>query len=139
MSRCVTARIIPGPSDDTTTVMLRFESGATGLLFCSVATATNFAFTLYGSRGLAEISKPTLQSRALRADLRHAADRRGDRAAREITEHPAFDMLKAEMVAFAHAIRDRTPYPVPISDVLHGMAVFLAVVRPSRRLRAGAW
>src|SRR5512132_312052 len=38
--RCVTARNIPGPSDDTTTVMLRFESGATGLIFCSVATAT---------------------------------------------------------------------------------------------------
>ena len=42
--------------------MLRFESGATGLIFCSVATATNFAFTLYGSKGLAEIIKPNLQS-----------------------------------------------------------------------------
>src|SRR5215470_16376126 len=40
--RCVTARTIPGPSDDTTTVMLRFEGGATGLIFGSVATATNF-------------------------------------------------------------------------------------------------
>src|SRR5712692_4604908 len=59
--RCVTARNIPGPSDDTTTVMLSFESGATGLIFCSVATATNFSFTLYGSRGLAEISKPDLR------------------------------------------------------------------------------
>ena len=37
--RCVTARTIPGPSDDTTTVMLRFEGGATGLIFGSVATA----------------------------------------------------------------------------------------------------
>src|SRR5262249_60110258 len=54
--RCVTARTIPGPSDDTTTVMLRFESGATGLIFCSVATATNFSFTLYRSTGLAAIS-----------------------------------------------------------------------------------
>ena len=97
--RCVTARVFPGPSDDTTTVMLRFESGATGLLFCSVATATNFCFTLYGSKGLAEISKPTLQSfrfvptsdtpptgqvtappdqTAEHPDLRHAA-RRDDR------------------------------------------------------------
>src|SRR5713101_8624542 len=60
--RCVTAPTISGPSEDTTTtVMLRFESGATGLIFCSVATATNFCFTLYGSRGLAEISKPNLQ------------------------------------------------------------------------------
>ena len=40
--QCATARYIEGPSDDTTTVMLRFECGATGLIFCSVATATNF-------------------------------------------------------------------------------------------------
>ena len=59
---CATARYVPGPSDDTTTVMLRFESGATGAIFCSVATATNFSFTLYGSKGLAEISRPNLQT-----------------------------------------------------------------------------
>src|SRR5262245_29077157 len=44
--RCVTARTIPGPSDDTTTVMLRFDGGATGLIFGSVAIATNFSFAL---------------------------------------------------------------------------------------------
>src|SRR2546423_1494632 len=60
--RCVTGRTMPGPSDDTTTVMLRFHSGATGLIFCSVATSTNFSFTLYGSKGMAEISKPNLQT-----------------------------------------------------------------------------
>ena len=60
--RCVTARVIPGPSDDTTSVLLNFASGASGLIFCSVATATNFNFTLYGSKGLAEISKPDLHS-----------------------------------------------------------------------------
>ena len=53
--RAVTARHYPGHSDDTTTLMLQFESGASGLIFCSVATATNFAFTLYGTAGLAEI------------------------------------------------------------------------------------
>jgi predicted dehydrogenase len=58
--RCVTARNYPGPSDDTTTVMLRFHSGATGLLFCSVATATNFELTTYGTKGLVEISRPDL-------------------------------------------------------------------------------
>ena len=40
--------------------MLRFSSGATGLIFCSVATATNFEFTLYGSNGLAENSRPDM-------------------------------------------------------------------------------
>jgi len=130
--RCVTARTIPGPSDDTTTVMLRFESGATGLIFCSVATATNFSFTLYGSKGLAEISRPNLQ--ALRFVSTSDAPPTGAVLAPpdERHEHAGFDMLSAELIAFARAIRERKPYPVPIEDVLHGMSVFDALVQAAR-------
>ncbi len=130
--RCVTARTIPGPSDDTTTVMLRFESGATGLIFCSVATATNFSFTLYGSKGLAEISRPNLQ--ALRFVSTSDAPPTGAVLAPpdERHEHAGFDMLSAELTAFARAIRERKPYPVPIEDVLHGMSVFDALVQAAR-------
>ena len=130
--RCVTARTIPGPSDDTTTVMLRFESGATGLIFCSVATATNFSFTLYGSKGLAEISRPNLQ--ALRFVSTSDAPPTGAVLAPpdERHEHAGFDMLSAELIAFARAIRERKPYPVPIEDVLHGMSVFDAIVQAAR-------
>ena len=130
--RCVTARTIPGPSDDTTTVMLRFESGATGLIFCSVATATNFSFTLYGSKGLAEISRPNLE--ALRFVSTSDAPPTGAVLAPpdERHEHAGFDMLSAELTAFARAIRERKPYPVPIEDVLHGMSVFDAIVQADR-------
>jgi len=130
--RCVTARTIPGPSDDTTTVMLRFESGATGLIFCSVATATNFSFTLYGSKGLAEISRPNLE--ALRFVSTSDAPPTGAVLAPpdERHEHAGFDMLSAELTAFARAIRERKPYPVPIEDVLHGMSVFDALVQAAR-------
>ena len=79
---CTTGRYIPGPSDDTTSIMLRFENGATGLLFCSVATATTLSFTLFGSKGLAEVSRPNLSRLPLRADLDGRADRPGHRAAR---------------------------------------------------------
>src|SRR5437764_4666299 len=130
--RCVTARAIPGSCDDTTTVMLRFASGATGLIFCSVATATNFSFTLYGSKGLAEISKPNLE--ALRFVSTSDAPPTGAVLAPpdERHEHAGFDMLSAELTAFARAIRERKPYPVPIEDVLHGMSVFDALVQAAR-------
>jgi predicted dehydrogenase len=131
--RCVTARAYPGPADDTTTIMLRFESGATGLIFCSVATATNFALSVYGSRGLAEISRPDL-SRFRFAPVATAAPTGLVPAPRdEILQFPDFDILHAEMTAFARAIRDGKPYPVPIEDVLHGMAVFDAVVLSAKR------
>jgi predicted dehydrogenase len=130
--RCVTARNIPGPSDDTTTVMLRFDGGATGLIFCSVATATNFSFTLYGSKGLAEISKPNLQT--LRFVPTSQLPPTGPVSAPpdEIIEHPGFDMLNAELTEFARAIRERRPYPVKIDEILHGMSVFDAVVRAAQ-------
>src|SRR5438128_3604528 len=111
--RCVTARTIPGPSDDTTTVMLRFESGATGLIFCSVATATSFSFTLYGSKGLAEISRPNLQTLRFVPTSKQAPTGPVTAPPDEISEHPGFNMLNAELTEFARAIRERRSYPVP--------------------------
>ena len=127
--RCLTARYVPGPSDDTTTVMLNFESGATGLIFCSVATATNFSFTLYGSKGLAEISKPNLQTFRFVPTSTQAPTGPVTAPPGEIGEHPKFDMLNAELTQFARAIREKRPYPVPVEEVLHGMSVFDAIVR----------
>ena len=50
----------------------------------------------------------------------------------EIFEHSGFDMLRAELTAFAQAVRDGKPYPVPLEDVLHGMAVFDALVESAK-------
>ena len=130
--RCVTARHVPGHSDDTTTVMLHFESGATGLIFCSVATATNFCFTLYGSKGLAEISKPNLQAFRFVPTSSHAPVGPVTAPPDETSEHKGFDMLNAQLTAFARSIRDKTPYPMPIEDVLHGVSVFDAIVEAAR-------
>jgi predicted dehydrogenase len=130
--RCVTARIIPGPSDDTTTVMLRFESGASGLIFCSVATATHFSFTLYGSKGLAEISKPNLQTLRFVPTSEQAPTGPVTAPPDEISEYSDFNMLNAELIEFARAIRERRPYPVAIDEVLHGMSVFDAIVQAAR-------
>src|SRR5215470_1261056 len=127
--RCVIARHVPGHSDDTTTVMLNFESGATGLIFCSVATATNFSFTLYGSKGLAEISKPNLQMFRFVPTSAHAPTGPVTAPSDQTSEHSGFDMLNAELTEFARCIHEKKPYPVPIDDVLHGMSVFNAIVR----------
>ncbi len=51
----------------------------------------------------------------------------------EILEFSGFDMLHAQMTAFARTIRDGNSYPVPIADVLHGMAVFEAIVESAKR------
>ena len=129
---CTTGRYIPGPSDDTTNVMLRFKSGATGLLFCSVATATTLSFTLFGTRGLAEFSRPNLMRFRFVPISTVAPTGPVTAPPDEIIETPSFDALNAELVAFAQSIERKTPHPVPIGQVLHGMAVFDAVVRSAR-------
>jgi predicted dehydrogenase len=124
-----TGRYVGGPSDDTTNVMLRFKSGATGLLFCSVATATTLSFTLFGTKGLAEFSKPNLARFRFVPVSTVAPTGPVTAPPDEIIETPAFDMLNAELVEFALCIEQKRPYPIVIDQVLHGMAVFDAVVR----------
>jgi len=135
---CTTGRYLAGSSDDTTTIMLRFENGATGTVFCSVATATNFRFTLYGSKGLAEISLANLQRFRFVPSSDVAPTGPVTAPPDQIVEHPDFDMLHAELTEFARCIEQRKPYPVPLDEVLHGMAVFDAVVRSANTGRIEA-
>jgi predicted dehydrogenase len=126
---CATKLYGAGPADDTTTILMRFASGVTGTIFCSVATATNFSFTVYGTKGLAEVSRPNLQRFRFVPGSEHAPTGPVTAPPDEIMEHPKFDMLNAELTTFARSIRERTTYPVGLDDVLHGMSVFDAVVR----------
>ena len=114
-------------------IMLRFESGATGLLFCSVATATTLSFTLFGSKGLAEFSRPNLGALPLRADLDRGADRPGHRAAGRDHREPGVRHAQRRAGRIRPLHRGTSgPIPSPIDQVLHGMAVFDAVVRSAK-------
>lgn len=127
--QCITARHGEGPGDDTTAVLLRFDRGVTGTIFCSVATPTNFTFSTYGSLCMAEISGAALERVRLVPVPQHAPTGLVAAPPDQIIEHAGFDMLRAELLEFAHCIRDKRAYPVDLEDVLHGMAVFDACVR----------
>jgi predicted dehydrogenase len=130
--QCVTGVHGEGPADDTTTVLMRFASGATGTIFCSVATATNFSFAAYGSRGLAEVRGAALQQFRFVPMSQQAPTGPVLAPPDETIDHSGFNMLRAELVEFARAIRDKRPYAVGIDDVLHGMAVFDACVQSAK-------
>src|SRR5262249_18165438 len=109
-----------------------FASTAPGTIFCSVATATNFSFSVYGTKGLAEISGAGLQKFRFVPCSDTAPTGQITAPPDEVIEHAGVDVLNTELLAFARAIRERTPYPIPIDDILHGMAVFDAVVKSPR-------
>ena len=127
--QCVTGLHGDGPADDTTTVLMRFAGGATGTIFCSVATATNFTFSAYGSLGLAEVRGAALQQFRFVPMSQQAPTGPVQAPPDQLVDHSGFNMLRAELVEFARSIRDKRPYPVGIDDVLHGMAVFDACVQ----------
>jgi predicted dehydrogenase len=130
--QCVTGVRGGGPADDTTTILLRFVGGATGTIFCSVATATNFSFSAYGSLGLAEVRGAALQQFRFVPMSQQAPTGPVVAPPDQLVDHSGFNMLRAELIEFARAIRDKRPYPVSIDDVLHGMAVFDACVQSAK-------
>jgi predicted dehydrogenase len=113
-------------SDDTTDILLTFENGATGHIFCSVAATPNYRMAVYGTKAFAEIVGHPMQVFRLLPALDHAQIRTGDP---EVTETAGCNMLTAELEAFAASISNRTPFPTPLADILHGVEVFEAVLR----------
>ena len=90
------------------------------------------SFTVFGTKGLAEISRPNLQRFRFTPISTVAPTGPVTAPPDEIIESPAFDMLNAELVEFARCIEQKRPYQIAIEQVLHGMAVFDAVVRSGK-------
>ena len=122
-----------GPhGDDTTSLILNFENGVTGLAFCSIAATRNFRLAVYGARGFAEVLTPTMDLfRFIPAVEGRASHLARIPDAEEIVT-PGFNSTTAELVQFARCVLERKPYPVPLDEVLHGVCVFDAAVESAR-------
>jgi len=100
---------------DTTATLLRFASGASGLLTAIGATATYERTTVFGSKGWAEI--------------RHGEEFTFQPIGGEsITVNcPDSGSEKAELEAFAAAVTGERPFPVSMDDAVHSVAVLEAI------------
>lgn len=128
---CIATRRAAPLVDDTTAVLVKFESGLSGVFFCSFVTVPHYRLAVYGSNGLAEVLKPTQEEfRFLPLTDPKAGHLAIARPESMLT--PDFDTLRAELEAFAVAIRDRKPYPIRSDEILHGVEVFEAVAASAR-------
>jgi len=118
--------------DDTTSVMLRLANGVTGIIAASLSTAAHYRFTVYGSKGLAEIDSPSLDEFRFRSAPAKPPSGQPIAEAPEVIRTPGFDTVHAELIAFAKSVSDGTPYPIPVTDILHGAQVFEAVVESAQ-------
>jgi predicted dehydrogenase len=108
------------PIADATVTLLRFASGASGLLTAIGATATYERTTVFGSKGWAEI--------------RHGEEFTFQPIGDDATtmNYPDFEPEKAELEAFAAAVAGERPFPVTVDDAVHSVAVLEAIDRAAR-------
>jgi predicted dehydrogenase len=111
-------------ADDTTDVLLRFANGASGHIFCSTAATPHYRMAVYGTAGFAEIIGH--QMTIFRLIPAGGGNVHGA-APEEVTETLGFNMLTAELEAFAGAIAAGRPFSTPLDQIMHGVAVFEAV------------
>lgn len=124
---CIATRRSAPQIEDTTSILLRFANGATGMIMSCLATAVTYRFAVFGSKGLAEITKPTLEDFRFQPIPENVGGGKP-----ESISKPGFDTLQAELAAFADAARGGKPYPIPLDEILHGVKAFEAVVKSSK-------
>jgi predicted dehydrogenase len=126
---CVNTRRGAPLVDDTTSVIATHKNGVTSSLLCSQASAGDYRFAVYGTRGLAETERNLDAFR-----FTPAPDKPGQPPSSqpEVIEHKGINPVKVGLEAFAEAIQDETPFPITAEEIVHGVAVFEAVVKSAQ-------
>jgi predicted dehydrogenase len=119
-------------ADDTTSMLFRFASGATGYLGTVIATAETWRLQIFGSKGWLEVGDVehlhTWSMKAAFIDPAHIARK----AAPQVLTFPETSTERAELERFAQAALARRPIAVPGGDEVHNVAVLEAIVRSAR-------
>ena len=120
--RAVSRRqILTTEADDTTTLLLDFDNGASGTLSTLTITPRHWRVSLFGTSGRIEMNGYR-QLDITRADGK-----------REILDFPEEDMERAELEAFALSAIGKEPFPLPIEHAVHNAAVLEAVINSAAR------
>jgi predicted dehydrogenase len=108
----------PGPPPlDTAVMTLDFANGVTGTLATVRATPFYWRVHVFGTKGSAEV----LDERTMILRKSGGEPQR--------MEFPKIDVLRAELDAFADAIEQRRPFPVPEAEVLATLSTFEAALQ----------
>jgi predicted dehydrogenase len=105
------------PPIDTAFMTLDFVNGVTGTLATVRATPLYWRVHVFGTQGSAEVlDELTMVVRKTDGELQRMT-------------YPAIDVLRAELNAFADAIENKAPFPVPEADVLTTLSAFEAALQ----------
>jgi predicted dehydrogenase len=119
-------------ADDTTSMLFRFKTGATGYLGTVIATAETWRMQVFGSKGWVEMGAVEhLHTWEMKASFIDPADVVRKRQPETLT-FPKTSTERAELEHFAEAAMARRPIALPGGDEVHNVAVLEAIVRSAR-------
>ncbi len=124
--------------DDTTSMLLRFRSGATGYLGTVIATAETWRLQVFGSKGWVEVGDvehlTTWQMRVCFVDPANITRKQRP----QVVEFLTTSTERAELEHFARAAARREPLAVVGGDEAHNAAVLEAILRSAQAGHARA-
>ena len=97
--------------------------------YCTLASAASYCIAVFGKNGIAETARPSLDTfrfMPVAAGGPHAT------AQPQVIENKGVNLVKAVMEAFAAAVRGEAQYPVTYDQIIHGVAVFEAIVQSAK-------
>ncbi|MES2711572.1 MAG: Gfo/Idh/MocA family oxidoreductase [Pseudomonadota bacterium] len=114
--------------DDTTSMLLRFVSGATGTLSTVIATAETWRLQVFGSEAWVEVGDvehlTTWELRLCRIDRANI----GAKQRPEVIRFPQTGTERAELEHFAARAAARQPLALPGGDAVHNAALLDAIM-----------
>ncbi len=126
-------RAVTIDADDTTSMLFRMKNGMSGYLSTMTATAGSFRFQVYGSEGWVRLNGMThvagASSEERRSRLFGECTYQPVKGESETWQAEAYDLSNAALVAFARAAAGGPAFPIPLADMIHGVAVTDAVIR----------
>ena len=120
-------------ADDTTSMLFRFASGATGYLGTVIATAETWRMQVFGANGWAQVGDvehlPTWELNTCFIDRANITVKQRPLAAR----YEGLSTERAELEHFARAASEGRRLAVPGGDEVHNAAVLEAIIRSAAK------
>jgi predicted dehydrogenase len=117
-------------------MLFRMKGGMSGYLGTMMATGPGFSFQVYGSKGSVRLEGMThvagASSEERRTRLFGTCRFQPIKGEAQVWQAATLDIVKASLEAFAEAAEGGAPFPIPLDEMIHGVAVTEAVVRSAR-------
>jgi predicted dehydrogenase len=129
-------RAAPIDADDTTSILVHMKEGMSGYLGTMTTTGPGFFFQMFGSKGWVRLEGLTpvagSSSEEQRTRLFGTCKFQPVKGEAKIWRAASLDVSRAALEAFAKAAAGGPAYPIPLDQVIQGVAATEAVIRSAR-------